>query len=304
MRKKSVKLIVVAVVVLAYFYLDSKEENSPPPSQETTRSSSGDAASAPASARTGNESIRLLTWNVLNFGKSKTDEEVAFIADVLRDFDVVALQEINTGPDGAQTVARLDAELDRRGAQWDYVVSDPTSGRGTERYAYLWKPSRARLAGRPWLEASLADNIDREPFMARFQNKQGSVQMLVASLHAVPRAKRPADEVALLDELHGRYDGDNLLILGDFNLAESHYAFDELKEAGYLPVITDQKTSIRMKRKDGQHLANEYDNIFFEAAPLRTSASGIVDFTSEFRTLKQAREISDHLPVFTEVRWR
>ena len=139
--------------------------------------------------------------------------------------------------------------------------------------------------------------------MARFQNKQGSVQMLVASFHAVPRAKRPADEVALLDELHRRYGDDHLLILGDFNLAESHYAFDELKDAGYQPVITDQKTSLRMKRKDGLHLANEYDNIFFETGPLRVGASGVVDFTGEFRTLRQARQISDHLPVFTEVRW-
>ena len=59
-----------------------------------------------------------------------------------------------------------------------------------------------------------------------------------------------------------------------------------------------------MRRKDGQHLANEYDNIFYETAPLRVGTTGVVDFTSEFRTLKQAREISDHLPVFMEVGWK
>ena len=312
MRNKGVKLLVLAAIFAVFFYLNYQEEQAAQPATEETVSdapseaaSSGAAASGAATGtRTGNESIRLVTWNLLNFGKSKTDEEVAFIADILRDFDVVALQEINTGPDGAQTVARLDAELDRRGAQWDYVVSDPTNSVGPERYAYLWKPSRAKLAGRPWLEASLDDKIDREPFMARFQNKQGSVQMLVASLHAVPRAKRPADEVAVLDELHRSYPDDHLLILGDFNLAESHYAFDELKQAGYQPVITDQKTSLRRQRKDGEHLANEYDNIFYETGPLSVASSGVVDFTSEFRTLRQAREISDHIPVFTEVRWK
>ena len=307
MRNKGVKLLVLAAIFLIYFFVAYDNEEPAQTATEGTVSggASGAASSsdAAAPARTGHESIQLLTWNVLNFGKSKTDEEIAFIADILRNFDVVALQEINTGPDGAQTVARLDAELDRRGAQWDYVVSDPTSGSGSERYAYLWKPSRARLAGRPWLEASLADDLDREPFMARFQNKQGSVQMLIASFHAVPRAKRPADEVAFLDELHRRYDDDNLLILGDFNLAESHYAFDELKQAGYAPALVDQKTSLRMRRKDGQHLANEYDNIFFESTPLRSNGSGVVDFTTEFRTLRQAREISDHIPVFMEVRW-
>ena len=309
MRNKGVRLLLLAAIFAVFFYLSYKEEDQAQPALEESAAESAPAesaasGSAPSSARTGNESVRLATWNLLNFGKSKTDEEVAFIADILRDFDVVALQEINTGPDGAQTVARLDAELDRRGAQWDYVVSDPTNSVGPERYAYLWKPSRAKLAGRPWLEVSLDDVIDREPFMARFQNKQGSVQMLVASLHAVPRAKRPADEVAHLDELHRRYGADNLIILGDFNLAESHYAFDELKEAGYQPAIIDQKTSIRMRRKDGEHLANEYDNIFYETASLNASSSGVVDFTSEFRTLRQAREISDHIPVFMDVQWK
>lgn len=306
MRKIGVKLILIAAIGLAYYIMTYEEGPAgmepAPAASEAAPASSPDAPN-PAPARTGNESIQLLTWNLLNFGKSKDDEEVAFIADQLRDADVVALQEINTGPDGAQAVARLDAELDRRGAQWDYVVSDPTTGTGSERYAYLWKPSRARLAGRPWLEASLADPLDREPFMARFENRQGSVQMLIASFHAVPRAKRPADEVAFLDELHRRYPDDHLLILGDFNLAESHYAFDELKQAGYRPAIVDQKTSIRMRRKDGEHLANEYDNIFFETGPLRAGPTGVIDFTSEFRTLRQARTISDHLPVFMTVQW-
>ncbi len=300
MRKKSTKIVLVLVIALAYYFLSEQEKATAPGSQESTTE---EASSGTPPARTGNESIQLATWNLLNFGKSKTDEEVAFIADILRDFDVVALQEINTGPDGAQTVARLDAELDRRGAQWDYVVSDPTDGAGPERYAYLWKPSRAQLVGRPWLASIVADDIDREPFMARFEPRNSGVQMLVASFHAVPRAKRPADEVAFLDEIHRGYDSDNLIILGDFNLAESHYAFDELKEIGYKPALVDQKTSIRMRRKDGQHLANEYDNIFYETAPLRAVNTGVVDFTSEFRTLRQAREISDHLPVYTEIRW-
>ena len=299
MRKIGTLLILIAVLGLLY-YLNAEEQRAQPAWDETAQASQ--AGDAPASA--ANESVNLVTWNLLNFGKSKDDEEMTFIADLLRDFDVVALQEINTGPDGAQAIARLDAELDRRGSQWDYVVSDPTTGQGSERYAYLWKPSRVRLAGQAWLEAALADDIDREPYLARFETRRGGQQILVASLHAVPRAKRPADEVALLDELHRLYGPDHLLILGDFNLSQKHYAWDELKEAGFQPVIVDQKTSIRMRRKDGEHLSQEYDNIFYEPAALQALSSGVVDFTSEFRTLRQAREISDHLPVFMEVRWR
>ena len=298
MRKIGTIFILIAALGFAY-YLNAEEQ----PAQPAADASSETGSAGQALTGSGNETVKLITWNLFNFGKSKDDQEMAFIADLLRDYDVVAVQEVNTGPDGAQAVARLDDELDRRGAQWDYVVSDPTTGAGSERYAYLWKPSRVRLLGRAWLEAALADDLDREPYLARFETLQNRQQMLVASLHAVPRAKRPADEIVLLDELHRLYGDDHLLILGDFNLSQKHQAWDELKAAGYQPVLVDQKTSIRMRRKDGQHLSREYDNIFYEPAFLQVGASGVVDFTGEFRTLKQARTISDHLPVFMEVRW-
>ncbi len=298
MRKIGAILLLIAALGLTY-YLNAEEQRAQP----GTDASSETGSAGQVLAASGNETVKLITWNLLNFGKSKDDQEMAFIAEVLRDYDVVAVQEVNTGPDGAQAVARLDDELDRRGAQWDYVVSDATTGTGSERYAYLWKPSHVRLLGRAWLEAALADDLDREPYLARFETLQTRQQMLVASLHAVPRAKRPADEVALLDTLHRLYEADHLLILGDFNLSQKHQAWDELKAVGYQPAIVDQKTSLRRKRTDGQHLANEYDNIFYEPAFLQVGASGVVDFTGEFRTLKQARTISDHLPVFMEVRW-
>jgi deoxyribonuclease-1-like protein len=301
MRKIGTLLILIAAIGFAYYVLTYEER---PASDEPSQATPIDEPAATGAARSETEVVELVTWNLLNFGKSKDEDEMTFIADLLRDYDVVAVQEVNTGPDGAQAVARLDADLDRRGAQWDYVVSDPTSGEGSERYAYLWKPSRVRLLGRAWLEASLADDLDREPYLARFETRLNRQQMLVASFHAVPTAKRPADEVAFLDDLHRRYENDHLLILGDFNLSQKHEAWDELKTAGYQPILVDQKTSLRMRRKDGEHLSSEYDNIFYEVAPLHAGPAGVVDFTGEFRTLRQAREISDHLPVFMEVQWK
>lgn len=292
MRTFVVVLILVAALAAAYFILTYE---------------GGPGASAPASTEqtapdAGPATVRLASWNLLNLGGSKSDDEIAFMAEQLRAFDVVAVQEVITSPAGAQAVARLDAALDRTGAAWDYVLSEATTGTGSERYAFLWKPARVRLVGRAWLEPALADPLDREPYLARFEAPNGR-RMLVASFHAVPTAKRPADEIALLDALHTRYEADDVLLVGDFNLAESHYAFDELKELGYRPALVDQRTSLRMRRKDGRHLANEYDNIFYEAGPLRAARAGAIDFTGAFRTLREARQISDHLPVYMDVTW-
>jgi len=70
-------------------------------------------------------------------------------------------------------------------------------------------------------------------------------------------------------------------------------------------VLDDQPTSLRRKRRDepNGHLANEYDNIFYETAVLHATRAGIIDFTTSFETLREARRISDHLPVFMDVQW-
>ncbi|PEN13057.1 endonuclease [Longibacter salinarum] len=249
--------------------------------------------------------LRLATWNLYNFGRSKNDREMAFIAETLRDYDIVAIQEVSTGPAGAQAVGRLVDELDRRGFDWDYRLSDPTSGDGSERYAYVWKTSRAQIKGRAWLEPTLSRSIDREPYMARFQERKSGSTFLVASIHAVPRSKDPEHEVRQLDALHPRYASDHLVVLGDFNLDEDHEAFSGFRRLGYRAVLDDQPTSLRRKRRTGPngHLANEYDNIFVEMGPLHISRGGIADFTTAFSTLREARRISDHLPVHVDIQW-
>jgi endonuclease/exonuclease/phosphatase family metal-dependent hydrolase len=293
-------LVLVAAVALALyitFYDPTPEPASAPAPAASATAPSGAAANGP--------SVRLVTWNLYNLGRTKNDTEIAFMAEQLRDFDIVAIQEIVTSPPGAQAVARLDAALDRMGFQWDYRLSDPTTGDGTERYAFLWKPSRVRLVGQAWLEPSLAAPIDREPYLARFEQRSSGQRVLVANLHAVPTSKDPEREIALLDTLHDQYPDDHVIILGDFNLDEDDAAWDELRALGYAQVLDDQPTSLRRKRRDepNGHLANEYDNIFYEAAVLQATRAGIVDFTTSFETLREARRISDHLPVFMDVQW-
>jgi endonuclease/exonuclease/phosphatase family metal-dependent hydrolase len=259
--------------------------------------SAGDAVEGPHA--------RVVSWNLYNFGRTKDDREIEVAAQTLRDADLVAVQEVVTSPPGAQAVGKLDAALDRTGFAWDYRLSDPTTGDGTERYAFLWKPSRLRLIGQAWLESSLADPIDREPYLARFEHRQTGRRLLVASLHAVPTSKNPAREIALLDRLHRRYEADHVLLLGDFNLDEDDAAFDGLRRAGYRAVLNDQPTSLRRTRHPGPngHLASEYDNIFVESAPLRAARGGVLDFTDRFSSLTEARSLSDHLPVFVDVQW-
>jgi endonuclease/exonuclease/phosphatase family metal-dependent hydrolase len=74
-----------------------------------------------------NAQTTLVSWNLKDFGKSKSDEEINFIANTLKNYDVVAIQEVVAGEGGAQAIARLADALNRKGSMWDYSISNPTS---------------------------------------------------------------------------------------------------------------------------------------------------------------------------------
>lgn len=241
--------------------------------------------------------IRLCSWNIENIGKSKSDSSLEFIANTLRDMDVVAIQEVVAGNGGAQTIALLADKLNRKGAKWDYVVSNPTTGSSykTERYAFLWKTHRLQLKGSPWLETKYQAEIDREPFFATF-NREGKEFTLV-NFHAITKSKQPEKEIKYFKFLPEEYPKLNLIFLGDFNCPQSHTVFYPLKKMGYASVFQYQKTSLKKECQNGNCLASEFDNIWYATKKNKITNSKVILFYESFNSLEEAREISDHVPI-------
>lgn len=244
--------------------------------------------------------IKISSWNLQNFGKSKSDDEIQFIANTLKEFDVVALQEVVAGYGGPQAVARLADELNRTGSKWNYVISSPTESTpyATERYAFLWKTSKVRRLNSAWLDQKYAPVIDREPYLMDF-SYNGSTFTLV-SFHAIPKKKQPETEIKYLKFFPKEYPERNLVFLGDFNLPQSHNVFNPLRKLGYTSVFVGQKTTMKMKCTN-TCLASEYDNIFYNNKRLRVLDSGIIRFYESFPDMVKARRISDHVPLWAEV---
>jgi endonuclease/exonuclease/phosphatase family metal-dependent hydrolase len=94
------------------------------------------------------------------------------------------------------------------------------------------------------------------------------------------------------------YKNDNLIIAGDFNLSSTNSVFDELKYHGLYPALSQLKTTIKIEPKGSEKFANDYDNFLVEKAKIKVLKAGRIDFTTNFPTLKDARKVSDHLPVF------
>ncbi|MBK8356517.1 MAG: endonuclease/exonuclease/phosphatase family protein [Saprospiraceae bacterium] len=247
-------------------------------------------------------SIRIVSWNLKDFGQSKSDEEILFIAKTIKDFDIVMIQEVVAKhPGGAQAVGRLAEVLNRMGAKWDYRISDMTSGENSykrERYAFLWKPSKVKLIGRPWLEKQYNLEINREPFFATF-NKDGKEFTLV-NFHAITKSKQPETEIKYFKYLPAEYPNLNLIFCGDFNCPQSHTVFNPLRKMGYLPALVDQRTSLRQQCLSDGCLASEYDNVWYDKSKIWKIYAGIIHFYLGFTDIKEAGKVSDHVPVVFE----
>lgn len=246
--------------------------------------------------------VKIMTWNLLNIGKSKTDEQIEYIAKVIKQTDIIAIQEVVTNPSGAQTIAKLHEELNRSsGAKWDYAVSDPTisSPYRSERYAYIWKTSKVKLKGKPFLEPTYQQEIEREPYMATFIYK--GKEITISSIHTLPTKHQPETEIKYLKFFPEVYPEHNLIFLGDFNLTEKHTVFNPLKKLGYVPSFTDQKSSLRQKCIKGDCLASEYDNIFYHSEKNELVKATPVLFFEDFEDITIARKVSDHIPLMITI---
>jgi endonuclease/exonuclease/phosphatase family metal-dependent hydrolase len=246
-------------------------------------------------------SVSICSWNIRDIGKSKSDETIKFIANTIKQYDVIAIQEVVAGDGGAQAITRLHDDLNRTGSSWDYVVSNPTSSSAykTERYAYLWNKSKVTLVGKPWLEIKYNIVIDREPYYATF--KKDGKEFTIVSFHAITKSRQPETEIKYFKFLPDEYPKLNLIFCGDFNLPESHSVFNPLKGRGYASVLKGQKTSLKDRPINNDYLASEFDNIFYNTKKMKIVEKGVLLFYTKFAVFKDARSVSDHIPVFCRI---
>ncbi|NEU09660.1 endonuclease/exonuclease/phosphatase family protein [Flavihumibacter sp. R14] len=246
----------------------------------------------------GQNPFTICSWNLKDLGKSKSDSEIEFIANTIQKFDVVAIQEVVAGFGGSQAVARLQSALNRKGGEWDYAISEPTSGTAykTERYAFIWKSSRLKKVGDAWLEKKYHLEIDREPFYITLE--AGGKDFTVVNFHAITKSMQPEREIKYFKFLPAAYNKLNLIFAGDFNIPQSHTVFTPLRKMGYTPGLIGQKTSLKQTCPDNDCLSSEFDNFYFAKARFKSHDSGIIPFYKAFADHGEARLISDHVPIF------
>lgn len=250
--------------------------------------------------------IVVASWNAGNFGAKKTSKEIEIMADVLREADIVLLQEVSTSEFGARAGSKLTDALSRTGSRWAIQTSPPTEPKNleTEAYAVLWKSSKVSFDSEAsGLVKELSKAVSREPYRAVFMDGNGN-RFSTYSFHAVPANKNPKNEVEAIAGSKELKTVGKAVFAGDFNLAGNR--IDPILWKADFRLTGTGKTSLKQKPEaNGNYRLHDFDHAYVKGFEI--CGSGIVDFVERKfspvtgESLKEARKVSDHLPVWVAV---
>ena len=252
------------------------------------------------------DSISVLSWNIQDLGKSKTDEEITRMATIIEGYDLIAIQEVVGGKGGVEAVRRLMSGLNSDSLKFDFAVSEKTkssSSYSSERYAFIWRISTLEIKKEPRLLSYLEKLCDREPYQALFSPNGCSENFSISTFHAVSEKKHPEREVVHLPLILDSSSTQDMLICGDFNLDEDDMAWDSLYVKGFQNVLDDRSTSLKMRCKNGVYVNHEFDNFFWKGNNFVLGLGTVLDEVKSCDGLDGFRDLSDHLPIVTWLKY-
>jgi len=268
--------------------------------QAPQRSTSGQEAIPPAAP---GESIRIASFNIQVFGVSKLAKPgvMDVLAQVARQFDVMAIQEVRAKSD--DVLPRFVEMINANGGHYEFLIGERL-GRttSTEQYAFVYDATRIEFDPQCVYTIDDADDLlHREPLVARFRVRGVSpaeaFTFTLVNIHTDPdEARQEVDAMAKVFQAV-QQDGsgeDDVIVLGDLNVDEFR-----LGKLGALPQMVHAITGVATNTRGDKM----YDNIVFHGPSTRefTGRTGVLDLQSQYGlTLQQALEVSDHMPVWAE----
>ena len=256
-----------------------------------------------ASSKRPSDSILIASFNIQVLGESKLSKPrvVEILAHAIRQFDIVAIQEVRAKSD--EILPRLVAAVNTDGSRYNFLIG-PRLGRtvSTEQYAFVFDTTR--IEHDPSAIGTIQDPSDlmhREPFLSRFrartQQPDRAFTFWLVNAHTDPD-EVPQEIAALADVFQmmqrARADEDDVILLGDLNASETQFG-----RLGQIPginwAVRGTMTNTRQNKM--------YDNIIFhgQATSEFTGRWGVYDLERTYGISREdALKVSDHLPVWAE----
>jgi endonuclease/exonuclease/phosphatase family metal-dependent hydrolase len=245
--------------------------------------------------------ILVASFNIQVFGESKMSKPqvVQVLARVVRNFDVVAIQEVRAKSD--DILPAFVRAVNADGSRYQHVIG-PREGRTSSKEQYAFVYDSTRIEVDPSSLGVVPDpqgRMHRPPMHARFRTRINPAEMAftfwLVNIHTDP------DEVPQeLDALTGvfqamqaaRPDEDDVILLGDLNAGPPEFtALRRIPGLGW--AISGVPTNTRRTKT--------YDNLVF-AQPMTgeyLGHAGVLDLQNAYGLApEQALEVSDHCPVW------
>jgi hypothetical protein len=269
------------------------------------------------------------TWNIRAFGEVYRNLEdnpdnpkrnlraMAYIAEIVRHFDVIAIQEVKRDTSGLKLLVN---EL--LGPSWGMVISDVAGGPkgNNERLSFIYDKRRVEpsgLAGEivlpPTSDGNPAQQFDRTPYIVGFQAGQEKFSLLTTHIRYGQNPNDRIGEITALaqyiaTEIRKRAiagaDEANLIVLGDFNIDDrgSNPLFQAFVSTGLMgpAQLLNLKTTYDTKPKFYDQIAWFMDGLDL----LSNGRAGVIDFAGavfkEMSLSQMSFRMSDHFPLWVE----
>ena len=244
--------------------------------------------------------VTIASFNMKDFSdKTRTDQELSMVTDVLSKFDLITAQEIVGDPIILNRT--VDMLNNKTGKHYLFEVSAPLGNVQKERYAFIFDKDKVQILEEPAVYADVSNKFIREPYFAVF--KADNFDFILLTIH-IKYGEGPDDRTEEMKEIASVYNylqsrdpvENDVILTGDFNTQPREDNFKYIKE------IKDSWYAISKGKTTLGSSGNLYDNIIFTKTPTQeyTGAKGIymfddiMDLTSD--EAKQA--VSDHRPVY------
>lgn len=244
--------------------------------------------------------VRIASWNIERLGHGD-QKSYAALAAIGAQFDFIAVQEVMT----EAGITRLEEALEKQTDEpWSAMYSHAI-GRGSykEMYAFVWREAAVEYVDGAVVYLDRTDRYAREPYSARFRSLNTGTEFVAATVHVLygKSAGDRTPEIEALSVYWGWleevYQATPRILLGDFNLAPGHAAWEPLRRNAE-PMITAGATTVS---SINGRFANLYDNIWVSPSDnLSITQTGIYDgpATLGWDHEKFRKHVSDHVPIY------
>ena len=246
--------------------------------------------------------IKIASFNVQFFNDKKNSKKdvMAVVASIITKFDIIAFQEIQ-GKNNS-TIKKLDKMVS---GSHDYIVSPKLGYSKTykERYAFFYDRKVLKHISNHVYRDSL-DEFSRDPYIGLFEVIGKKENIIFIDIHTPPRfATREIRRLPkVIADSITKLPNTGLILLGDFNADCAYYNEKNYQEvfpaSSYIWAIGNDKATSVVSGCTFDRIVltrNLADNFV---------SAGVYDFKLKHGlSLKQALKVSDHYPVFVELKF-